>query len=261
MEALSIFLYPLAACILLILIHAYFGIHILERGIIFVDLSLAQFIGVGIACSFLLDHAGATSYLLPAAFAVLGAFLLSWSRKMAKHTNIEAFIGVLYIFSLAASILVLDRSPHGMEEFKSILNGNIIWVSGKEVLSTLIIYFAVGVFHYIFRVRFFRLSREGHGHFIWEFLFFLSFAAVLVKSVQMAGILQVFAFLIIPALIGKLMTQDPLKVLMGGWLLGVCASAFGLFVSYRWDVPVAPVIVAALGLVYFILLGKKLADG
>ena len=112
----------------------------------------------------------------------------------------EHDIGVLYIFSLATSILILDRSPHGIEEFKNILNGNIIWVSGKEVLSTLILYGVIGLFHYIFKAQFFRLSCEGYGHFIWEFLFFLSFAAVLVKSVQMAGILQVFAFLIIPAL-------------------------------------------------------------
>ncbi|MDD5167325.1 MAG: metal ABC transporter permease [Syntrophales bacterium] len=261
MEVISFFAYPLAACILLILIHAYFGIHILERGIIFVDLSLAQFIGVGIACSFLFDHDGEASYLLPAVFAVLGAFLLSWARNLAKHTNIEAFIGVLYIFSLAASILVLDRSPHGMEEFKDILNGNIIWVSGKEVLSTLILYGAVGIFHYPFRVRFFRLSREGHGHFIWEFLFFLSFAVVLVKSVQMAGILQVFAFLIIPALIGRLFTRDPAKVLVCGWLLGFGASAFGLFASYRWDLPTAPLIVAALGILYFCLLAVRMKMG
>ena len=257
MEALSIFLYPLAACILLILIHAYFGIHILERGIIFVDLSLAQFIGVGIACSFLLEHDSAASYLLPAVFAVLGAFLLSWSRNLARYTNIEAFIGVLYIFSLAASILVLDRSPHGMEEFKDILNGNIIWVSPGEVVSTFLLYGALGIFHYIFRARFFRLSREGHGPFIWEFLFFLSFAVVLVKSVQMAGILQVFAFLIIPALIGRLFTRNAGKVLVTGWLLGFCASAFGLFASYRWDLPTAPLIVAALGLVYFFMLAVK----
>ena len=259
MEAFTFFLYPLAACVLLILIHAYFGIHILERGIIFVDLALAQFIGIGIACSFLLSHDGVAKPILSVSFAVLGALVLSFSRRLAKQTHIEAFIGVMYIFSLAASILILDRSPHGLEEFKAILNGNIIWVSGRDLVQTFIIYAAIGIFHAIFRKRFFSLSRAGEGSFLWEFLFFLSFAVVLVKSVQMAGILQVFAFLIIPALIGRLFTKTPLKVLIGGWALGFISSAFGLFASYRWDLPTAPLIVASLSLLYFLILLVKSA--
>jgi zinc/manganese transport system permease protein len=261
MEAFTFFLYPLAACVLLILIHAYFGIHILERGIIFVDLALAQFIGIGIAFSFLLSHDGVAKPLLSASFAVLGAFILSFSRRLSKQTHIEAFIGVLYIFSLAASILILDHSPHGLEEFKAILNGNIIWVSGEDLVQTFIIYTAIGIFHAIFSKRFFSLSRTGEGSSLWEFFFFLSFAVVLVKSVQMAGILQVFAFLIIPALIGRLFTRKPLKVLIGGWLLGFISSAFGLFASYRWDLPTAPLIVASLSILYFAILLLKLAAG
>ena len=151
MEVVNFFLYPLLACTLLILIHAYFGIHILERGIIFVDLSLAQFIGIGIACSFLYGHDGVVKYLLSALFAVLGAVILSFSRRIARHTNVEAFIGALYIFSLATSILILDRSPHGLEEFQTIMNGNILWVSGTDLVSTFLIYAAIGLFHYIFR--------------------------------------------------------------------------------------------------------------
>ena len=254
MEVLNFFLYPLLACILLILIHAYFGIHILERGIIFVDLSLAQFIGIGIACSFLYGHDGVLKYLLSAIFAVLGAIILSFSGRIARHTNVEAFIGALYIFSLAASILILDRSPHGLEEFQSIMNGNILWVSGRDILYTFLLYAAIGLFHYLFRDRFFALSRERHGSNIWEFLFFLSFAAVLVKSINMAGVLQVFAFLIIPALIGRLFTHDSFKVLIGGWLLGFVSSAFGLFASYKWDLPTAPLIVASLSLLYLLML-------
>jgi zinc/manganese transport system permease protein len=261
MEAFSLFFYPLAACILLILIHAYFGIHILERGIIFVDLSLAQFIGVGLACSFFFSHDGLVKYLLSISFAVLGAFILSFSRRISKHTNIEAFIGVLYIFSLAASILVLDRSPHGLEEFKTILNGNIIWVTGEDIAQTFVLYAVIGIFHFIFRERFLALTFEEKGGFFWEFLFFLSFAVVLVKSVQMAGILQVFAFLIIPALIGRLFTRNTFAVLIGGWLLGFISSAFGLFASYAWDLPTAPLIVASLSLFYFLMLSVNTVTG
>ena len=254
MEVLSFLIWPFAACVLLILTHAYFGIHILERGIIFVDLSLAQFVGVGIALSFLFGYEGTERYIFSVAFAVLGAFILAFSRRIAKYTNIEAFIGVLYIFSFAASILILDQSPHGLEEFKSILNGNIIWVEPQNVLYTFILYFIISIPHIIYRKRFLELSRNGEGGFLWEFAFFLSFAIMLVNSVQMAGILQVFAFLIIPALIGRLFTRKPRRVLITGWLLGLVSSALGIIASYKWDLPVAPLIVASLSILFFLVL-------
>ena len=257
MEALNIFFFPLLACVLLILIHSYFGIHILERGIIFVDLSLAQLIGVGIAFSLLFGHDVTDKYLFSIIFAVLGALVLSFSRQIGKFTNIEAFIGVLYIFSFAASILILDRTPHGLEEFKTILNGNIIWVGQKDVAQAFALYIAIGIFHYIFRKKFFALSADGTGGFLWEFLFFLSFAMVLVKSVQMAGILQVFSFLIIPALIGKLFTDKPVKILLLGWSLGLLSTLFGLTASYKWDLPAAPLIVASLSIMFFLSLIAK----
>jgi zinc/manganese transport system permease protein len=255
METLSFLLYPFLACLLLILIHAYFGIHILERGIIFVDLALAQFIGIGIAISFLLGEDG--SYTLPLVFAVIGAAVLSLSRKVAGLVNVEAFIGVIYIFSVSAAILILDRSPHGMEEFKAILNGNILWVTPHELLITLVIYSAVGLLHLLLWKRFIALSYEGKGGLLMEFLFFLSFAVVLVKSVQLAGILQVFSFLVLPALISRLYFRKPLRILLFGWLIGVATSVLGIFLSYRLDLPTAPLIVTSLALTFFVLLLLK----
>jgi zinc/manganese transport system permease protein len=255
MEALSFLVWPFLACLLLILIHAYFGIHILERGIIFVDLALAQFIGVGIALSFVFGEE--KGLLLSVIFAFLGSIILALSRKTAKYVNIEAFIGVLYIFSFAAAILVLDRSPHGMEEFKTIMNGNIIWVTPKEILSTALVYGAVGALHFFLRKRFYALTFEGKGNFLLEFLFFASFAVVLVKSVHMAGILQVFSFLVIPALIGRLFFRQQSRILMVGWLAGGVVSVLGIFLSYRLDLPTAPVIVAGLALIFFVLLASK----
>jgi zinc/manganese transport system permease protein len=200
MEAFNFLVWPFLACLLLILIHAYFGIHILQRGIIFVDLALAQFISIGIAISFVFGEE--KGLLLSVIFAFLGSIILAVSRKTARYVNIEAFIGVLYIFSFAAAVLILDRSPHGMEEFKTIMNGSIIWVTPKEILSTALLYGAVGALHFFLRRQFYALTFEGKGNFLLEFLFFASFAIVLVKSVHVAGILQVFSFLVIPALIG-----------------------------------------------------------
>jgi zinc/manganese transport system permease protein len=257
MEALSFLIWPFLACLLLILIHAYFGIHILERGIIFVDLALAQFIGVGIALSFLYGEEKAL--LLSVIFAFLGSLILACSKKTARYVNIEAFIGVLYIFSFAAAILILDRSPHGMEEFKTIMNGNIIWVTPKEILSTAIVYGVVGALHFFLRRQFYSLTFEGKGSFLLEFLFFASFAVVLVKSVHMAGILQVFSFLVIPALIGRLFFRQQTRILMVGWLVGVLVSMGGIYLSFRLDLPTAPIIVAGLAIIFFVLLICKVA--
>jgi zinc/manganese transport system permease protein len=257
MEAIQFLIYPFLGCVILILIHAYFGIHILERGVIFLDLSLAQFIAVGIAISCFLGDDPSTRFFLAVAFAVLGAGILSFSKQISRLINIEAFIGVLYVFSFAVSILFLDRSAHGAEEFKAILNGNILWMTREELLKASILYGVIGGFHLLFWKKFIGLSYGNGEAFFWEFLFFLSFAFVLVSSVQIAGILQVFSFLVIPALIGRLYTRDPVRVLLKGWGIGLGMSLFGVFLSLKLDVPTAPLIVASLSLIFFILLGVK----
>jgi len=254
MEVLTFLFYPFLGCVLLILIHAWFGIHILERGIIFVDLAMAQFIALGIAVAFLMGHEGSARNYYAVAFAVGGAFIFSMARRIKRIVNMEAFIGVLYIFSLAGSILILDRTPHGLEEFKAILNGNILWVTPSDLRKTFILYAAIGLLHIVFRKKFFALSYEESNGPFWEFLFFLSFAFVLVSSVQLAGILQVFSFLVIPALIGRLFTRSPMKILIGGWGIGLAASMVGITLSYKLDLPTAPLIVASLSVAFFILL-------
>lgn len=255
METFNFLIYPFLACLLLVVIHTYFGIHILQRGIIFVDLALAQFIGIGIALSFLLGEEHGT--LLALIFAMTGAFILSLSKRISNLVNVEAFIGVLYIFSVSAAILILDRSPHGLEEFKTILNGNIIWVTSHEVFTTFLVYGAVGLLHFILRKQFLALSYEGSGSAFLEFLFFASFAVILVKSVKMAGILQVFSFLVIPALIGRLYSLKPFIILMIGWIVGVLVTVAGIAFSYKLDAPTAPVIVAGLAFTFFASLVVK----
>jgi len=237
------------------LIHAYFGIHILGRGIIFVDLALAQFISIGIALSFLIGKEG--NILLTITFAMLGALILSISKRLATVVNIEAFIGVLYIFSVSAALLILNKSPHGLEEFSTILNGNIIWVTPKELFTTFLLYTSVGILHILLRKQFLALTFQGKGEYILEFLFFATFAIVLVKSIMMAGILQVFSFLIIPALIGHLFSSKPFTILIIGWVIGLLITMAGITISYKMDLPTAPAIVASLALTFFTLLSFK----
>jgi zinc/manganese transport system permease protein len=259
METVTLFFYPFLGCVILILIHAYFGLHVLERGIIFVDLSLAQFISLGTAFSLFLGGTDHNRYIYAALFAAIGAAILSLSRRISRFINIEAFIGVLYIFSLGASILLLDRTPHGLEELKEMLNGNILWLNGKDIFYATCLYAAIGLFHWIFRKRFFGLTYEGTYSFLWEFLFFLSFACVLVSSVHLAGILQVFSFLVIPALIGRLYSRNPMTILVIGWLLGLGVSILGIGISYRYDFPTGAVMVSTVSLLFFALLTGKAA--
>lgn len=254
METVSFLLWPFGACLLLILIHTWFGVHILERGIIFVDLALAQFISIGIALSLLAD-----GYRMPLAvlFALGGALIMTFTRRVARHVNVEAFIGVLYIFSFAVCTLILDRTPHGMEEFKSILNGNILWVTPEALASTALPYGVVGLLHWCLRERFHELTFKGEGPLWVEFLFFGGFALVLVKSVMIAGILQVFSFLVVPALLGRLFFSSTGQILVAGWLAGTLVSSGGIAVSHLLDLPTAPVIVAGLALLFFVALALK----
>ena len=254
METLSFLAWPFAACLLLILIHTWFGVHILERGIIFVDLALAQFISIGIALSLLVD-----GYRMPLAvlFALGGALIMTFTRRVARHVNVEAFIGVLYIFSFGVCSLILDRTAHGMEEFKSILNGNILWVTPEALAATALLYGAVGLLHWFMRKRFHDLTFNGEGPLWVEFLFFASFALVLVKSVMLAGILQVFSFLVVPALLGRLFFRSTGKILVVGWVAGTLVSSGGIALSHLLDLPTAPLIVAGLALLFFMSLGVK----
>ena len=257
MGDINFLIYPFLGCVLLILIHGYFGIHILERGVIFLDLSMAQFIALGISISFFMGSEASGRQFYSIIFAIIGAAVLSLSRHIARFVNIEAFIGVFYIFSLATSILVLDRTPHGLEELKAILNGNIIWITEGDLLKMLALYSCIGLLHFFFRKRFFALSYEGKGSYLWEFFFFLSFAFVLVSSVSIAGILQVFSFLVIPALIGRLFSKEPFKALVIGWAVGLSGSMFGLIVSYKVDLPTAPLFTAFLSVIFFVLFALK----
>ncbi|MCM8788519.1 MAG: metal ABC transporter permease, partial [Candidatus Omnitrophica bacterium] len=138
------------------------------------------------------------------------------------------------------------------------LNGNILWITGKDLFTMFTLYVVIGVFQFAYREKFFALSRGTQASALWEFLFFLSFALMLVNSISIAGILQVFAFLIIPALIGKLATQDPGKIILRGWTTGILASIAGMLISYKFDVSTSSLIVAFLSITFFVMLGARM---
>jgi zinc/manganese transport system permease protein len=240
------------------------GVHVIRRGVIFVDIALAQIAALGMTVAFFLGHEpeSQTAYLFGLAFTCLGAVFFAYFR----HNRIpqEAIIGVSFAVSSAMAILIADRTPLGSEHLKLILSGNVLWVGWLQLAKTAAIYAALGVFHYAMREKFLRISEDYEGAkaqgirvWLWDLLFYLSFDLVITSSVQIGGILLVFSYLIVPALCGLLFFASVRNALILGWLVGVTASVFGLAVSFHWDLPSGPTIVAAFGLALFLCLGIR----
>lgn len=244
----------MTACVLLVGIHAYFGIHVLSRGIIFIDLALAQTAALGVAVSYMWGYEPQStgSYLFALTFAILGSIVMTFTRVIKGRVNVEALIGIIYILATAMTILAIDRAPHGSETMKTLFNGNLLWLTWPEIGKTAVIYALVGIFHFAFSERFLNLSLEGRGSLFWEFLFFLSFAVVITSSVHVGGILIVFSFLIIPALTAGLFTESTGKRLIIAWAFGGLVSFLGLVLSYTLDMPTGALIVALLSGSFFI---------
>jgi zinc/manganese transport system permease protein len=255
-EFLTFMAPPFAACLLLVGIHAYLGIHILEREVIFVDLSLAQVAALGGTIAVLLGHEiySMTAYGFSLAAALIGAGVFTVTRSGDGRISHEAIIGIVYAVSAAAGILVLDSAPHGAEHIKHLLVGSILWVSWADVGTTSLIYLAVGVIHYVYRQRFLTISfdeqearRKGWSIRKWDFLFYITFAFVITSSVQIAGVLLVFSFLIVPAVCSKLLSADTGTRLAIGWSIGFAVSAIGCALSYYGDLPTGATIVCVFG--------------
>ncbi len=259
-DALRFLATPLVACLILVGIHAYLGIHVLARGVIFVDIALAQVAALGTTVAFLGGHAldGPVAYLYSLGFTFVAATLFALSRKVRERVPQEAIIGITYAVAAAIAIVLADKAPRGAEHIEYILVGNLLWVTKTHVLVVALIYSALGAFHYAFRERFLRLSFAGAADggknaVLWDLLFYLSFGFVITSSVQIAGVLLVFSFLIVPAVFAALFTDRvPLRLLLS-WAMGALASAAGIAASYLLDLPTGAAVVAAFGLV--LLLG------
>lgn len=247
---------PFAVCLVLTGIHTYLGTHVLARGVIFVDLALAQIAALGTTAAFLMGYAveSAAAYWVSLAFTFVGAAVFSLSRKDEDRVPQEAIIGITYVVASALAILAVDRAPHGAEHIKYLLVGSVLWVTWTEVLKTAGIYALVGLFHYIYRDRFIKISNdpegaraEGLNLALWDFLFYASFGFVITSSVRIAGVLLVFSFLIVPSVISALFTRSLTARLIIGWTLGFLVSAVGSVLSFTLDLPTGAAIVVTFG--------------
>jgi zinc/manganese transport system permease protein len=241
---------PLVAAVIFTGIHTWFGLQVLRRNVVFADLALAQVSALGATVAVVAGHAvaSAAGYAYTLLFAAGGALLLTASRGLVRTVRQEAFIGVLYVVATAATILVVDRSPQGAEHVKKMLVGSILSVSSDELLKFTLLYAAIGAFHCVVRRPLLAAAQEdqnGGKHAIWDLVFYLSFGLVVTSSVAVAGVLLVFCFLIVPALIGSLFTARVGSGLLIGWATGTLASALGIFGSFVLDAPTGAVMVLA----------------
>lgn len=265
MDLFTLWLWPLVALCVLPAALVYFGLHVVGRGIIFVDLALAQIAALGISTAVLMgadaEH-GTLPYVLAIVFTIAGAALFSLTRFRHPRVPHEAIIGIIYIVAAAAATMVLSRTAAGDEEIKNLLVGNILLVSKGEVIRTALLYLGVGAFHYALRKKFHLISfapeeaeRQGMSVRLWDFLFYATFGLVVTSFVRIAGVYLVFSYLIVPAVCGALLASRIAVRLAIGWVVALTAGITGLVLSTQWesmDLPTGPTIVCTFGLLLVI---------
>lgn len=256
MEMLQFLLAPFVASLILTGIHAYLGVHVVERGVIFVDLALAQIAALGATIAVVagMDPHGGGAYWISLGFTFLGAALFAVARTRRGHIPQEAFIGIAYAVASAGAILAMSKATGETEHLKDMLVGNIIAVSWADVQKTAVLYAVIGLFHYLFRKNFLMISvnpagAEAKGLSIrfWDFLFYASFGFVVTSSVAIAGVLLVFCYLIVPS-VGAMLFADRIGPRLAiGWTMGTLVSALGVYLSVHLDLPTGATIVCTFG--------------
>jgi zinc/manganese transport system permease protein len=256
---------PFVASLILTGIHAYLGVHVVERGVIFVDLSLAQIAALGSTIAILLpftggDPHGPWVYWTGLAFTFLGAAIFATVRVRDARIPQEAIIGIVYAVASAATILAMSHATSESEHLKDMLVGNILAVSWWEVGKTAALYAVIGAFHYVYRQKFLTISLNhrkaeemGLNVRFWDFLFYASFGFVVTSSVLIAGVLLVFCYLIVPSVAAMLFADRIGPRLAIGWTMGTVVSALGIYLSLRLDLPTGAAMVCTFGLVLVLL--------
>jgi zinc/manganese transport system permease protein len=258
-QVIAVMKWPLVACLLLPGILVYYGLHIIKREVIFVDLALAQVATLGTCVCLVLQHEATDmhSYFWSLGFTLAGALIFTFTRP-SRHARVpqEAVIGIVYVVAAAAGILLLSKSPHGKEELQKTLVGDLLTVTWTEIWRTAALYAAIALVHVLFRRQFIELSfhheqAEARGMRVrfWDFLFYGLFGLIVTSFVHVGGVLLVFSYLIVPAACGTYLARSLSGGLVIGWIVATLASVGGLYASFKLDVPTGAAIVCVLGVV------------
>ncbi|HZA95397.1 MAG TPA: metal ABC transporter permease [Burkholderiaceae bacterium] len=252
----ELLLWPLVAGLVLTAIHAWFGLHVLARGVVFVDLSLAQVAALGLTVAIFAGHGvqSEAAYWYALAFALGGAVLFAVTRGYERSIQQEALIGIVYAVSASLGVIALDRAPQGAEHIKQLLIGSILTVTPQEVAALVALYASIAGLHIFFRQALIDVSFHpqqaavrGRRVLLWDVVFYGSFAVVVTSSVRIAGVLLVFAYLIVPAALAGLFAAGLGRRLVIAWGIGIALTAVGLYASWHWDLPTGPAIVSVFG--------------
>jgi zinc/manganese transport system permease protein len=244
------------ACLAMTAILCAFGIHVIMREVIFVDLALAQIAALGAAVAAWMgyDPHSPAAYACAVAFTLAGAGVFSVGRFRDGRVPQEAIIGIVYAVSTALALLILARIAIERDEIDHLLVGRLLFVSWPEIGVAVLLFAVVGAVHVIMRGRFLAASRRpsatdaaGWPARLIDFAFYATLGLVVTISVQMAGVLPVFSFLVVPAACGMTFFARVRHRLVAGWIVGVAGSGLGLAASVRWDLPTGECLVAALG--------------
>jgi zinc/manganese transport system permease protein len=249
----------IVACLILTAILCYLGIHVIMREVIFVDLALAQIAATGAAIGIWLGfdpHSG-QAYACGLGFTLLGAAIFTVGRFRDARVPQEAIIGIVYAVSTAIVLLILSKVAVERDEIEHMLVGRLLFVAWPEVAVAAAVCAAAGVVHALIRTQIFAVSTdaeraraEGLNVYLWDFVFYATLGLVVTVSVQLAGVLLVFSFLVVPASCAMIFCRGVWPRLLAGWLLGVAGSAAGVTASAAWDLPTGASVVAAFGAVF-----------
>ena len=251
MLALDLIIPPIVAGLVILAIHAYLGLHVIARGVIFVDLAFAQIAALGTTVGILLGIGhGPGELLFALGFTLLGALIFSFTRMEDSAVPQEAIIGITFVVASAAVILIAGLTAEGAEHIRETMTGTLIWVDWPTIGKMAAAYAVVGGFHFVFRRRFLSLTfaPEGmDGRRLWDFLFYVSFGVVIAFSVNVAGVLMVFSALVIPGVVAFLFTNRFGNALRIAWGAGAVAIVGGIGASFYWDLATGPLLVCAFG--------------
>ena len=236
---------------------SYLGVHVVGRGIVFVDLALGQISSLGVAFAAFIGT-GLTS--IPLIFTLAGALLMSFINIRDKRLKQEAIIGILYAFASALTVLFISKTPHGDSDIQEVLFGNILSVSWRQISALGIVFGVIALLQLVFFNKFFELTKSfenGENHLIgifniWNFLFYISIGLAIVFAVKINGVIPVFSFLIIPAVSAIMLTKNNTAVFIIALVISVLASFFGLNFSFHYDFPAGSSIVAILGIIFIL---------
>src|SRR3984893_6617442 len=258
----EVMFWPIMACVLLPWLLVYLGLHVVQRGIIFIDIAMAQMASLGICAGVLLgfEPESYTAYAIGLGVTLVGAAIFSITGKRITRVPQEAIIGISYVVAAAAAILLLSRSAHGNEEIRNMLVGDITVVSATEVWKCLAVFLAVGALHFALRRKFLLISFDRDAAYErglrvrwWDFLFYASFGLVVTIFVRVAGVLLVFSYLIAPAVCAVILVRSITTRLLIGWAISLIGGIGGLFASFYWDFPSGSAIVCTFGALLIVI--------